>query len=74
MEPWAEGRTARKWLERMGTLQQKIADQFLEKLASSKALDREKLQRLRALLADKKRIKAETLVEIFSAPSGGDIK
>jgi len=36
----------------MATLQQQIAEKFLAKLAQSKAVDAEKLDQLRSLLAD----------------------
>jgi hypothetical protein len=56
------------------TLHQKIAERFLAKLAESKDLDAEKIDQLRDVLADKKKIKAENLIKIFNLPIGGDIK
>ena len=58
----------------MPTLQQQIADKFLAKLAESCTLDAERTEQLRVLLASKKKVKADDLVKLFSAPVGGDIK
>jgi len=58
----------------MATLQQKIAEKFLAKLADSKDVDAAKLDQLRSLLADGKKPKTEDLVRIFSLPAGGDLK
>jgi hypothetical protein len=58
----------------MATLQQQIAEKFFAKLAESKSIDSEKIEQLRKLLAESKKLKAEELVKIFSLPSGGDIK
>lgn len=58
----------------MATLQQQIAEQFLAKLAESKDVDAEKIDQLRKLLADGKKLKADDLVKLFSLPVGGDLK
>jgi hypothetical protein len=58
----------------MVTLQQQIAKKFLAKLSESKDVDKEKIDQLRTLLADGKKVKAEDLVRIFSLPAGGDLK
>lgn len=58
----------------MPTLHQKIADKFLAKLAESKDADNEKIEQLRVLLADVKKLKSEDFVKIFSVPAGGDVK
>ena len=58
----------------MATLQQQIAEKFLAKLAKSKELDHEKIEQIRSLVADGKRIKAEDLVRVFSLPASGDLK
>jgi hypothetical protein len=58
----------------MATLQQKIAEKFLAKLAGSKEVDAAKIDQLRSLLADGKKPKAEEFVRIFSLPAGGDLK
>jgi len=57
----------------MATLQRLIADKFLAKLAENKDVDAEKVERLRDLLADGKKIKADDLVSAFSRPGGGDL-
>jgi hypothetical protein len=56
------------------TLQQQIADKFLTRLAGSTDVDAERIDRLRSLLADSKKLKAEDLVKVFSLPAGGDLK
>jgi hypothetical protein len=58
----------------MVTLQQQIAEKFVTKLSGSKDLDKEKIDQLRILLVEGKKVKAEDLVEIFSLPAGGDLK
>ena len=58
----------------MPMLQQQIADKFLAKLVESGAIDAKRTEQLRVLLAGKKKVKADALVKLFSAPVGGDIK
>lgn len=58
----------------MPTLQQQIAEKFLGKLAESKDVDDVKIERLRTLLADSKKLKADDLVKVFLQPAGGDLK
>jgi hypothetical protein len=58
----------------MPTLQQQIAEKFLAKLAESREVDAAKIARLRALLAEGKKVKAEDFVKVFSLPAGGDLK
>jgi hypothetical protein len=59
----------------MATLQQQIVEKFLAKLAESEDVDAEKTDKLRTLLADSKKLKAEEFVKIFSLPAGGgDLK
>ena len=58
----------------MATLQQQIAEKFLAKLAESKDVDAEKIDQLRKLLADSKKLKVDEFVKIFSLPAGGDLK
>lgn len=58
----------------MATLQHQIAEKFLLKLAESKAVDAERIDQLRKLLADTKKVKADDLVKIFSPPAGSDLK
>jgi len=58
----------------MGTLHQKIASKFLEKLAKSERADATKVEQLRKLLKESPRPKVDDFVKIFSLPAGGDIK
>jgi hypothetical protein len=58
----------------MATLHQQITEKFLAKLADTKAVDAGKIEKLRALLADSKKLKADEFVKIFSQSEGGDIK
>jgi hypothetical protein len=58
----------------MPTLQQQIAEKFLAKLAESEQVDANKIDQLKQLLADGKKVKADDLVKIFSLPAGGDVK
>jgi hypothetical protein len=58
----------------MPTLQEQIAEKFLAKLANSKDFDAEKIDQLRALLANSKKPKADDFVKIFTLPAGGDLK
>jgi hypothetical protein len=58
----------------METLQQKIASKFLATLSAGKALDEDKIEELRKLLANNKKLKAEDFIKIFAAPAGGDVK
>jgi hypothetical protein len=58
----------------MATLQQQIAEKFLAKLVESKKVDADKIDQLRTLLADSKKLKAEEFVKVFSLPAGGDLK
>jgi len=57
----------------MPTLHQQIVETFLGKLAGSKEFDAAKIEKLRTVLADSKKLKAEELVKVF-VESGGDIK
>ena len=58
----------------MATLQQQIAEKFLAKLAESKEVDAPKIDLLRNVLADSKKLKADEFVKIFTLPAGGDLK
>jgi hypothetical protein len=58
----------------MATLQQEIAEKFLVKLSESKDVDAETIARLRRLFAERKRVKPDDLVSIFSLPPGGDLE
>lgn len=58
----------------MATIQQQIAEKFLARLAESKAVDAGRIDQLRSLLADSKRLKADDVVKISLLPAGGDLK
>jgi hypothetical protein len=58
----------------MATIQQQIAEKFLAKLSESRDVDVEKVAKLRSLMAGGKKPKAEDLANIFSMPSGSDLK
>lgn len=58
----------------MPTLQQQVAEKFLARLSESGALDTDKIDQLRTLLTDTKKIKADDLVKLFSQPAGNDVK
>jgi hypothetical protein len=57
----------------VATLQQTISEKFLKKLSESEEVDAEKIDQLRTLLADSKKLKPEDFIKIFSFPSG-DLK
>lgn len=58
----------------MATLQQTLAEKFLAKLLEDKAIDAEKVEQLRAILASGKKPKAEEFVRVFTQPAGGDVR
>lgn len=58
----------------MPTLQQQIAAKFLASLSAAKALDDEKINQLRVILASGKKLKTDELVKLFAELSGGDVK
>ena len=58
----------------MPTLHHKIAEAFLSQLAEFDHLDAERIEQLRTLLTDDKKVKAEGLVKIFSSSESEDIK
>jgi hypothetical protein len=58
----------------MATLQQQIAEKFLDRLAESKEISAEKTEKLRLALAADKKLKADDYVKIFSEPDHGDVK
>jgi hypothetical protein len=57
----------------MSTLQKNIAEKFLATLAEGKEVDSEKIEKVRKLLEEGKKPKAEDFIKIFSAPAGGDV-
>lgn len=56
------------------TVQQQIVQKFLAKLEQCDDVDAGKIDQLRALLAEGKRLKAEDFVKLFSLPAGGDLE
>jgi hypothetical protein len=58
----------------MPTLQQQIAEKFLSTLAESDEVDAAKIEKLRVLLSENKRVKAEDFMKIFTTPAGEDLK
>lgn len=58
----------------MPTLYQNIANKFLAALAEDQKVDSDKIEQIRKLLANGKKLKADDFVKIFSAPAGGDVK
>jgi hypothetical protein len=58
----------------MATLQQQIAEKFLQQLAESPEVSAEKIEKLRLAISASKRPKAEDFVKIFTEPDHGDIK
>ena len=55
------------------TVQQQILEKFLAKLEESSDVDALKIGKLRMLLEDGKKSKAEDFVKVFSLPAGGDL-
>jgi len=58
----------------MVTLEQQIAEKFITKLAELKEVDTDKIEQLRTVLVDNKKVKADDFIKIFSLPPGGDLK
>jgi len=58
----------------MPTLQQQISEKFLNKLAESDEVDAAKIEKLKLLLSDNKKVKSEDFVKIFTTPAGEDLK
>jgi hypothetical protein len=56
----------------MPTLQETIAQKFLEELAANKSLDDTKIASLRKLLEGGAKLKADDFVKVFTA-DGGDV-
>jgi len=58
----------------MATLQKNIAAKFLATLAEGAEVDSEKIEKIRELLEDGKKPKADDFIKIFSTPTGGDVR
>lgn len=57
----------------MTTLQQQIAEKFLAALAEDESFDAVKMEALRRLLSEGKKLKADDFVEIFSTPAEDEV-
>ena len=57
----------------MATLQQRIIEKFLAELSTRDDFPVEKVEQLRALFADGKKLKADDFAAIFSKPAGADL-
>jgi hypothetical protein len=64
----------RKRLIDMTTLYQQIGEKFLAELEKSPDVSLEKLEALRPLFADSKKLKADDLVKIFSSEKEEEVK
>lgn len=58
----------------MATLQKKIVETFLAKLAEAPDFDAAKLKQMKAMLSAEKKPKVDDFVKLFSLPAGGDVK
>ena len=58
----------------MPTLQQLIAEKFLNRLKESQALDEQALKQLVDLFGAGKKIKVDDLVKVFTSPPGGEVQ
>lgn len=57
----------------MSNLPKQIAAKFLTNLTEGGLVDSEKIEKLRTLLEDGKKPKADDFIKVFSGPSGGDV-
>jgi hypothetical protein len=55
----------------VASIQQQIRDSFLTKLAESAAVDADKIAKLRELMGNGKKLKADDIVKLFSSTSDG---
>jgi hypothetical protein len=58
----------------MQTLYQRIIDKFLSKLANSKEFDETKIDQLRVLFSDSRKLRADDLAQVFSGTADDEIK
>jgi len=58
----------------VATLQQTIAEKFLAKLQADQSLDDSKLDQLRKLMEEGKKLKADDFINIFTVPAEGEVK
>jgi hypothetical protein len=57
----------------VATIQQHIRDTFLTKLATSGSVDARKIDKLRELMGDGKKLKPDDVVRLFSSPAGDNL-
>jgi hypothetical protein len=57
----------------MATIQQKIRETFLARLTEDGAVDTNTIERLRQLMGEGKKLKADDLVNLFSSPTGDGV-
>jgi hypothetical protein len=53
----------------VATIQKKIRDAFLARLTESGAVDAQKIEQLRALFDNGKKLKPDDIVKLFSSPA-----
>ena len=58
----------------MPTIHQQIVEKFLRKLAESGEVDADTIEKLKVVLLQNARIKADDFVKIFNTPAGEDLK
>lgn len=58
----------------MATLYQQIGEKFLAELKKSRDVSAKKLEALRPLFADGKKLKADDLVKIFNSAEDDEVK
>lgn len=56
------------------TIQQQIREKFLISLAASGVVDANKIAKLRDLMGDGRKLKADDVVKLFSLPASDDLK
>jgi hypothetical protein len=54
----------------VATIQQNIRDAFLAQLTESGSVEAQKIERLRALMDNGKKLKLDDVVRLFSSPAG----
>jgi hypothetical protein len=58
----------------MPTIYQQIVEKFLRKLVDSGDVDSSKIEKLKVVLSQNVKIKADDFVKIFNTPAGEDLK
>lgn len=54
----------------MATIQQNIREAFFARLTESDSVDAQKIEQLRALMDNGKKLKLDDVVKLFSSPAG----